>query len=191
MTTGETPKPSAATLASVAEKAGERGTVYLLALFTLPNIFLVPSFSFLPLIFGIPAILLAVQIFLGNQNMVIPEFLGKRKISGHILRGHEKLVTKLAGAQKSGRPNSGFAKILWTSPWRQILAAVIIVETALVCLPIPLVTIWPAIGLLVLIVGLLRESRAILAVGVLLAPILLGSMYWGAGLLLRAMETTP
>lgn len=165
------------TVLKAAENAGERGFAYLLAFFTLPNIFLVPSFSFLPLIFGIPAIWGAMQMLFGRQQIWLPDIIGRQKIPASILLGHERLVAKISGAHKNRRPNSGFTRMLHTAPWRQAVALAAVLGTVLLCLPVPVLTAAPALGMLILISGLLRESRILVILGVVAIPLAAIAMY--------------
>ena len=169
-------------IAEIVANAGRDGFIHLLALFTVPNIFLVPSFSFFPWIFGVPAILVSLQFLVGAQHIWLPKFLGQQKIPATMLSGHHKIMGYLVGYHYDGEAGSknpsAMGDCLYWAPWRHIIALTAIGYTILLCLPLPLLTGFAAIGILVFMVGLLREIKTLVVLGVVLLPVSGLLMYW-------------
>lgn len=167
------------TLAEIVSGLGDRGLGVLIAIFALPNI-LPSTVPFGNVATGIPPLVFAVQLMLGVDHLILPGFLARRKIGTHWLKA---LAPRVADVL------SWFERLLtprmeWvTGPRAERIVGVIAIVLALVStLPIPFGHNLPALGLVLIGLGLIeRDGLAILigsAIG-MIGSVLLGLVVFG------------
>ena len=166
-------------LAEIVGSLGDRGLGVLIAIFALPNI--LPSavpFGNVPT--GLPPLLFAIQLALGVDHLILPRFLARRTVGTHWLK---------ALAQRVASVLSWFERLLtprveWvTGPRAERIIGIIAIVLAMVStLPIPFGHNLPALGLVLIGLGLIeRDGLAILigaAIG-MTGAILLGLVIFG------------
>jgi hypothetical protein len=166
-------------LGEIVASLGDRGLGVLIAIFALPNI--LPSavpFGNVPT--GLPPLLFAIQLALGVDHLILPRFLARRTVGTGWLRA---LAPRVASVL------SWFERLLkqrveWvTGPRAERIFGVIAIVLAMVStLPIPFGHNLPALGLVLIGLGLIeRDGLAILigaAIG-MAGTILLGLVIFG------------
>jgi len=167
------------TLGEVISALGDRGLGVLIAVFALPNI--LPSavpFGNVPT--GIPPLIFAIQLMLGLDHLIVPGFLARRTIGTHWLKAlTPKLASALSWFEALLRP-----RMAWVTVPRaeRFIGAIAIVLAAVVTLPIPFGHNLPALGLVLIGLGLIeRDGLAILfgsAIG-LIGTVLLALVVFG------------
>ena len=167
------------TLGEVISGLGDRGLGVLIAVFALPNI--LPSavpFGNVPT--GIPPLIFAVQLMLGIDHLIVPKFLARRTIGTHWLKAlTPKLASALSWFEALLRP-----RMAWVTVPRaeRFIGVIAIVLAAVSTLPIPFGHNLPALGLVLIGLGLIeRDGLAILfgaAIG-LFGTVLLGLVVFG------------
>jgi hypothetical protein len=143
----------------VAASAGGRAFGLLLLVFTLPNFGLIPSVPLLPLVCGLPAILLGGQLALGRRSPWLPGWasgLSARRATAEKLAA---LGDRVAGL---GRPRGSW--VLRGAPLR-VIGAVVIVLTAVLCAPVPGLNIIPGLGMVALAAGVFCGDGLLAACG--------------------------
>ncbi len=148
------------TLGEIIAGLGDRGLGVLIAVFALPNI--LPSavpFGNVPT--GIPPLIFAVQLMLGVEHLIVPRFLARRTIGTHWLKAlTPKLASALSWFEALLRP-----RMAWVTVPRaeRLIGAVAILLAAVSTLPIPFGHNLPALGLVLIGLGLIeRDGLAIL-----------------------------
>ncbi|MSP94334.1 MAG: exopolysaccharide biosynthesis protein [Alphaproteobacteria bacterium] len=148
------------TVGDIVSGLGDRGLGVLIAIFSLPNI-LPSTVPFSNVATGIPPLIFAIQLMLGVNTLILPNFIARRTIGTKMLK---------AAAPRVASVLSWFERLLklrlpWvTTPHVERVIGAISFMLALVCmLPIPFAHNLPALGLLLIGLGLIeRDGLAIL-----------------------------
>jgi len=167
------------TLAEIVAGLGDRGLGVLIAIFALPNI-LPSTVPFGNVATGIPPLVFAVQLMLGVDHLILPDFLAKRKVGTHWLKAiAPKVASVLSWFERLLKP-----RMEWVTTARaeHFIGAIAIILAVVSTLPIPFGHNLPALGLVLIGLGLIeRDGLAILigaTIGVL-GSILLGLVIFG------------
>jgi hypothetical protein len=158
---------------------GDRGLGVLIAIFALPNI-LPSTVPFGNVLTGIPPLVFAVHLALGLDRLMLPQFIAKRSMKSSSLKA---LVPRVAGVL------SWFERLLEPRLARvtgvqaeRLIGVVSIILAVVSTLPIPFGHNLPALGLVLIGLGLIeRDGLAILfgsAIG-LIGTVLLGLVLFG------------
>ena len=164
---------------------GDRGLGVLIAIFALPNI-LPSTVPFGNVLTGIPPLIFAVHLALGVDRLILPGFIARRSIRTTSMKA---LVPRVAGVL------SWFERLLEprlpgvTAVRSERLIGIICIVLAVVStLPIPFGHNLPALGLVLIGLGLIeRDGLAIIfgsAIG-LIGAVLLGLVIFGLATGLR------
>jgi hypothetical protein len=180
------------TVGEVVAALGDRGLGVLIAIFALPNI-LPSTVPFGNVATGIPPLIFAVQLMLGFDRLILPRFVAKPTVGTQSLKA---IVPKVAAVL------SWFERLLtprlsWvTGPRGERIFGLVCVLLAIVStLPIPFGHNLPALGLMLIGLGLIeRDGLAILigaAIGILGAVLLilvLSGLAHGLGFLIHNLH---
>jgi len=167
------------TLAEIVSGLGDRGLGVLIAIFALPNI--LPSavpFGNVPT--GIPPLIFAIQLWLGVDHLILPPFLARAKIGTHWLRAlAPKVAAVLSWFEGLLKP-----RLEWVTVPRgeRIIGAIAIVLAMVSTLPIPFGHNLPALGLVLIGLGLIERDGLAILIGAsigLIGSILLGLVVFG------------
>jgi hypothetical protein len=149
-------------LRDLADLLGARSFGFLLLLFALPNVlpFGIPGLS---TITGVPLALVALQMMLGLPRPYLPDWLGDRSIRRDDFRRMvAKSVPWLRRVERLMKPRW---TMLTNARSERILGGVCFMLAAVLCLPIPLGNLLPAIGVALLSLGILERDGALVGVG--------------------------
>lgn len=167
------------TLAEIVAGLGDRGLGVLIAIFALPNI--LPSavpFGNVPT--GLPPLIFAIQLALGVDHLIVPGFLARRTVGTRWLRAlAPRVASVLSWFERLLTPRMEWV----TDPRAERIVGIIAIVLAMVStLPIPFGHNLPALGLVLIGLGLIeRDGLAILigaAIG-MAGAILLGLVIFG------------
>ena len=167
------------TLAEIVAGLGDRGLGVLIAIFALPNI--LPSavpFGNVPT--GLPPLIFAIQLALGVDHLIVPGFLARRTVGTRWLRAlAPRVASVLSWFERLLTPRMEWV----TDPRAERIIGIIAIVLAMVStLPIPFGHNLPALGLVLIGLGLIeRDGLAILigaAIG-MAGAILLGLVIFG------------
>ena len=167
------------TLAEIVAGLGDRGLGVLIAIFALPNI--LPSavpFGNVPT--GLPPLIFAIQLALGVDHLIVPRFLARRTVGTRWLRAlAPRVASVLSWFERLLTPRMEWV----TDPRAERIIGIIAIVLAMVStLPIPFGHNLPALGLVLIGLGLIeRDGLAILtgaAIG-MAGAILLGLVIFG------------
>jgi hypothetical protein len=166
-------------LAEIVAGLGDRGLGVLIAIFALPNI--LPSavpFGNVPT--GLPPLLFAIQLALGVDHLILPRFIARRTVGTHWLKAlAPRVASVLSWFERLLTPRMEWV----TGPRAERIIGIIAIALAMVStLPIPFGHNLPALGLVLIGLGLIeRDGLAILigaAIG-MTGAILLGLVIFG------------
>ncbi|HMI97747.1 MAG TPA: exopolysaccharide biosynthesis protein [Micropepsaceae bacterium] len=166
-------------LAEIVSGLGDRGLGVLIAVFALPNI-LPSAVPFGNVATGFPPLIFAIQLALGVDHLILPRFLARRTVGTHWLRAiAPRVASVLSWFERLLTP-----RVEWvTGPRAERIIGIIAIVLAMVStLPIPFGHNLPALGLVLIGLGLIeRDGLAILigaAIG-MAGSILLGLVIFG------------
>jgi hypothetical protein len=166
-------------LAEIVSGLGDRGLGVLIAVFALPNI-LPSAVPFGNVATGFPPLIFAIQLALGVDHLILPRFIARRTVGTHWLRAiAPRVASVLSWFERLLTP-----RVEWvTGPRAERIIGIIAIVLAMVStLPIPFGHNLPALGLVLIGLGLIeRDGLAILmgaAIG-MAGSILLGLVIFG------------
>jgi len=145
----------------IVDALGDRGLGVLIAIFAIPNVF--PStVPFGNVLTGIPVIVLSLQLMLGFERLILPDFIGRRTIdSSWLKRAAPTVVTLFGFVERLLRPRLGFMTTARAERWVGILLFLL---SILSTLPIPFGHQIPAFAIILIGLGLIEgDGISILA----------------------------
>ena len=134
---------------------GVHGFVFFILVLALLNIaiFMLPGLS---IVFGIPMVIMAVQMLLGLRAPIFPAYISAHPIKGSVLRkGLEVAAYALEKIEPAIKPRFCFL----THPGvMRIHALAALILAFMVAIPIPFINIPPTIGIILLSIGLIQRD---------------------------------
>ena len=134
---------------------GVHGFVFLLLILAALNIviFIIPGLSIL---FGVLMVIVAVQMLIGQDSVIVPAFLRRRRISVSALhRGLAPTSRMIGKIEKVIKPRLFFL----THPVLfRVHALLALLLALMVSIPIPFIHIPPSIGIILLSLGLVQRD---------------------------------
>ena len=167
------------TLGEIVSGLGDRGLGVLIAIFALPNI-LPSTVPFGNVATGIPPLIFAVQLALGVEHLILPGFMSRWKIGTRWLKSlAPRVASVLSWFERLLTP-----RLEWvTVPRAERFIGIIAIILAMVStLPIPFGHNLPALGLVLIGLGLIERDGLAILIGAgigLLGSILLGLVIFG------------
>lgn len=134
---------------------GVRGFAFLILILSLLNIiiFMLP---FVSLLFGLPMIILAVQMILGLHTPIFPHFIRHRTINRErLVQGLEKAISWVQKLETTIKPRAAF---LSSPKLDRIHGCFALILAIMVAIPIPLFNLPPSAALVLLAVGMLQRD---------------------------------
>lgn len=134
---------------------GVHSFVFFLLVLALLNvvIFMVPGLS---IFFGVPMVILAVQMLLGLPAPIFPAFICAKKIKASYLhRGLDLAVLALEKIEPAVKPR---LLILTEDLALRIHSLAALVLAFLVAIPVPLLNLPPTVGIILLAIGLMQRD---------------------------------
>ena len=156
--------PERVSLGATLSAMGGMGFGRLLLLLTLPNVTVVPSIPPLPLLCGIPALLICLQMVMGQSRARLPGWAERLSVGRAAALRMARFAAVLGRVARPGRWNWMAGSIA-----RPALGLLVMALTVVICLPLLGLNLLPAVGLLVLCVGLAEDDGAVAAAGVTLS----------------------
>ena len=138
------------------------GATMLLLALTLPNLGLVPSLPLLPFLFGGPAILLFFRIGTGEGWLDVPERIRNLSCSRNRALALLLRVERFAFHRLRLRARR---QDLLDNRWLQVVCLAGAIGQIFICLPIPVVNMLPAPGLLVLVLAMVERDGLVALYG--------------------------
>ncbi|MFY9287676.1 MAG: exopolysaccharide biosynthesis protein [Alphaproteobacteria bacterium] len=169
-------KASRISLEDLMELLGNRSIGGLLLILSLP--LTVPlAAPALSGVFGIPLILIAIQLVMGRNTVWLPKFLKKRSFSrDKFVRTFKRIMPLLRGLEKLLKP-----RLAWlSSKWMAIPIGVVCILLAVtIALPVPFGNIIPSFALIFFALGLVQHDGLAIAFGYLVS-LIASLLVWGA-----------
>lgn len=163
----------------------ERSFGALLILFSALNLLPLPPGS--STVFGIPLVLLSIQMLIGLEKPWFPAFLRRKSMRIETYRsGIARLESVLARFERLARPR------YWLVPQiivERVVSIVALLMSLIVILPIPLINQIPALSIILLAIGLGEQDGVWLGTGFLVAALAAGiAIGLGASVGLAALQ---
>ncbi|ATU90607.1 exopolysaccharide biosynthesis protein [Phyllobacterium zundukense] len=148
----------------------ERSFGALMVLFSALNLLPLPPGT--STIFGIPLVLLSIQLLMGFENPWFPAFIRQKSIRIESYRSFiARLEPLLMRFEKLARPR------YWLVPQmivERVVSIVALLMSLIVILPIPLINQMPALSIILLSIGLGEQDGVWLGTGLLVAALAAG-----------------
>jgi hypothetical protein len=148
----------------------ERGFGALMILFSALNLLPLPPGT--STIFGIPLVLLSIQLLMGFEKPWFPAFIRQKSIRIESYRSFiSRLEPVLTHFEKLARPR------YWLVPQmlvERVVSIVALLMSLIVILPIPLINQMPALSIILLSIGLGEQDGVWLGTGLLVAALAAG-----------------
>jgi hypothetical protein len=152
-----------ASLAEVVQALGERSLLVALIIFSLPNC--IPAPPAVGSIFALPVVIVAWQILRGYHGLRLPGILARRRVQAKHLRWMaNKGMKPLVAVERRCRHRLAG---LTTPRAERILAAWVLLLALVVLFPGPMTNFLPAIGIVIVSVGLLERDGGVVLGGIL------------------------
>ena len=166
----------------IVDALGDRGLGVLIAIFAIPNI-LPAAVPLGNVPTGIPVIVFAVQLLLRVPHLILPDFIARRTVKTSTFKAlAPRVAAVLSWFERLLKPR--LAAVTLPGP-EHLIGVVCVVLSIVSTLPIPFAHNLPALGLVLIGLGLIeRDGLAILAgatIG-LIGTLLLGLVMFGVAL---------
>ncbi len=159
------------TVGEILHALKDRGFGVFMILFALPNA-VIPGISF---ILGAPVALLALQLAVGREEVWLPEFMRRQKLSASVFETIAARVEKfLLWIEKRSMPR--WCSVV-TGPGERFVGLYIAVVAGFLMMPIPFGNGLPAFGIALMAVGLIEKDGKAAVIGMILG--FLGTLYIG------------
>ncbi|MFY9288104.1 MAG: exopolysaccharide biosynthesis protein [Alphaproteobacteria bacterium] len=153
---------SSVTIGHILQAFGVRGFAFLFLMLSLLNIviFMVPLISIL---FGLPMVILAVQIVLGLRAPIFPLLIRKQSIHREALM--QGLARSIYGVQKIERYIKPRLMFLTHPVLDRVHGIATLMMAAMVSMPIPVFNVPPSIAIMFIALGLLERDGIFIIIG--------------------------
>jgi hypothetical protein len=177
------------TIGEIVAALGDRGLGVLIAIFALPNI-LPSTVPFGNVLTGVPPLIFAAQLMFGFDRLILPRFLARLTVRTQTL----KVLAPKVAAVLSWFERLLTPRLSWvTGPYAErAFGFVCVVLSVIAMLPIPFGHNLPALGLVLIGLGLIeRDGLAILlgaaigVIGAVLLVLVVFGLAHGLGFILR------
>jgi hypothetical protein len=177
-------------LADLVEALDHRAFGAAMLLFALPNAVGIGTIPGVSTLFGVPQMLLAVQMILGFERPALPQWLLERSIARKDFETFvDRGVPYLQRVERHLKPRLTGLTEGW---FERVLGLVFLAMATIVSLPIPLGNQPPAVAMAVIALGQVGRDGGFVAggivVGILAAAIALAVVLGGAAVLWLAIE---
>jgi hypothetical protein len=147
----------------------ENGLLLMILFFALPVVIPLPYPPGFTTIIGIPLILLSIQMLLGFRHVFLPKAISKYEISNNVLITiSNKVVPILRWIELYIKPRYSFAQFIYCE---QIIGFMSLICAISVAIPLPLTNSIPALGIALMVLGLLNRDGIVILCGLVISII--------------------
>lgn len=160
------------TIGALVTLIGDRGFGLLLLILALPAALPIPAPGYAT-VFGLPMILLGMQMVVGRATPWVPDRMAARRIPFSILEfsvRNGRLPLKVVEVLIRPRLRALSQKRAFLS----LVGVIVVLMSASMSIPLPLTNTAPSFVIFILAAGILEEDGLILLAGLLLAPVAAG-----------------
>ena len=141
----------------------ENGLLLMMMFFALPIAIPLPYPPGFTTIMGIPLILLSFQMLFGFKQVVLPSKVSRYAISNSVIISiSNKVVPLLRLLEKYIKPRFSYAKSTYCE---QFIGLISLICAIAVAIPLPLTNSIPALGIVVMALGLLNRDGLVILLG--------------------------
>jgi hypothetical protein len=154
------------TLGDMAEFLGDRSIGGLLLVLALPMALPVPAPG-ISVLFGVPLIVISVQLALGYRRAWLPARLARRSVSRSAFSAIvDRMLPTLRRLERIVRPRTRWL----AGPWTRVPVGIIcLVLAIIITLPVPLGHVVPGTAISILALGLVERDGLAIALGIVTA----------------------
>ncbi len=147
----------------------ENGLLLMMLFFALPVAIPLPYPPGFTTIMGTPLIILSIQMLCGFKQVFLPEKINKYEINNSMLISiSNKAVPILKSFEKYIKPRFTFAQSIYCEQFVGLISLLCAISVAI---PLPLTNAAPALGIVVMSLGLLNRDGLVILFGVVISII--------------------
>ncbi len=166
---GQKSKGGVTRIADIMEEFKESGILLAIMFFAFPAALPLPFPPGFTTIFGIPLIILSVQVITGSSKVKLPKRVANREMQNDTLIMMSKKITPiLEKIEKIVKPRMEF---LNTENFQRIIGVIFLIASIAVTLPLPFTNAIPAQGIAVIALGFLNKDGLTVIIGLCIAVI--------------------
>lgn len=165
----------------------QRSIGALLLILSLPMVIPIPAPG-ISVMFGIPLMLVSVQLLVGRREAWLPYRIAKRSIArGGFMAFTGRAIPTLRRVERVTRP-----RLTWLAHDRMmpIIGATCLVMAAIITLPIPLGHFVPGSAISLLAIGLIESDGLLIALGFLTATLGIALISWASSMLVGVIHAS-
>lgn len=160
---GQKPENETTKISDILSEFHENGLLLALLFFSLPVAIPLPYPPGFTTIMGMPLIILSIQMFLGKQQVSLPQKLHDYQIKNSVLKKiSDKIVPVVEYIERHTKPRFSFAQSVYCE---QFVGIVSFVSAIAIALPLPFTNAIPALGIAVMSLGLLNRDGVVIVIG--------------------------
>lgn len=160
---GLKPKDGSTSISELLADFHENGIVLAMIFFALPVAIPLPYPPGFTTVMGTPLIVLAIQLLLGYQKVRLPAKINNYQLRNSVLiMISSKVVPWLKKIEKYIRPRWSFAKSVYCEQFVGFMSLICAISIAI---PLPLTNAVPALGIVVMALGLLNRDGLVVVMG--------------------------
>lgn len=150
-------------LADIRDALDDRAFGFLILVLTLPNGVPVPGPPGLSAVLGLPIMLLAGQLAVGQRKPWLPRWLLRRSVRrGDFARVVAKALPTLRRVEKLVRPR---LPVMNTAVADRVTGVALLLLSVLLSLPIPFANLLPAYAIMLIAIGLIQQDGVAILLG--------------------------
>lgn len=154
-------------ISEIMEDFHENGILLALVFFALPVAVPLPYPPGFTTIMGVPLMILSIQMLVGSKKVKLPDRVNNYEIQNSTLKMiSNKVVPLLKILEKYMKPRGAFAKSVYCE---QFIGLSCLIAAFAVAIPLPLTNAVPALGIVVMTLGLLNRDGLVIIAGFFIA----------------------
>lgn len=159
----EKPEGGKTKVSDIMAEFHENGILLALVFFALPVAIPLPYPPGFTTIMGIPLMILSIQMLIGSKQVKLPARVNSYEIQNSTLKMiSNKIVPLLKTLEKYMKPRFGFAKSVYCE---QFVGFFCLIAAVAVAIPLPLTNAVPAMGIVIMTLGLLNRDGVVIIAG--------------------------
>lgn len=163
------PSGSETKIVDLLHEFNENGIALAMILFALPVAIPLPYPPGFTTIIGIPLIILSIQMLLGYSKVILPRRINEYSVKNNTLIAiSNKISSKIEIIEKYIRPRFSFAKSVYCE---QVIGLISLLCSIAITIPLPLTNAIPALGIVVMILGMLNRDGIVIVLGFIISII--------------------
>ena len=166
---GKKPKTGQTQISELLEDFHENGIALAMIFFALPVAIPLPYPPGFTTVMGTPLIILAFQMLFGYRKVQLPKKINQYKINNStLIMISNKVVPLIKIIEKYVKPRFNFTKSVYCEQFVGLISLICAISVAI---PLPLTNAVPALGITVMVLGLLNRDGLVIGLGLIISII--------------------